>query len=183
VVVGQPVYYNPDPSYRDGFKSYIADRERIIYAGSNGGFLHGFHAGTWQPSAVPPQYDEGSGQEVFGFMPWPARRQILEKPLDTGSRDFYYVDGSPSVADAWLYSDYTDGSKKLDGSEWRTVLVGSMRHGGMAYFALDVTRPDMATCQAPATGNGYPCYLWEFPHEDDIPRTATGWATRGATQS
>jgi type IV pilus assembly protein PilY1 len=169
VVVGQPVYYNPDPSYRDGFKSIVAGRDRIIYAGSNGGFLHGFHAGTWQPSDTPPQYDEGTGEEVFGFMPWPARRQILEKPLDTGNRDFYYVDGSPVVADAWLYTDYTDGSKMADGSEWRTVLVGSMRHGGMAYFALDVTRPDAATCQAPAQGDGYPCYLWEFPHEDDIP--------------
>jgi type IV pilus assembly protein PilY1 len=169
VVVGQPVYYESDPSFKLGFKSLVAGRDRVIYAGSNGGFLHGFHAGDWQSGATPPGYDVGTGEEVFGFMPWPARRNIVNKPLDTGNRDYYFVDGSPSVSDVWLYTDYTVGSKLADGSEWRTVLVGSMRHGGMAYFALDVTHPDATLCNAPAQGDGYPCYLWEFPHEDDDP--------------
>jgi len=167
VVVGQPVLFEADPSYKDGFKPLVANRQRVIYAGSNGGFLHGFDAGTWQPSATPPQYDVGTGVEVFGFMPWPARQNIRQKPVDTGTRDYYFVDGSPSVADTWLYSSYTVGSKAADGSEWRTVLVGSMRQGGQAYFALDVTNPAATTCAAPATGDGYPCYLWEFPKEND----------------
>ncbi len=168
VVVGQPVYYDPDPSFRTGFKSIVAGRDRVIFAGSNGGFLHGFHAGDWQPGLTPPRYDEGTGEELFGFMPWPARRAIVNKPLDTGVRDYYYVDGSPAVADVWLYTNHTDGAKLADGSEWRTMLVGSMRHGGAAYFALDVTNPDATTCSAPAQGDGYPCYLWEFPTENDI---------------
>jgi type IV pilus assembly protein PilY1 len=169
VVVGQPVYYDPDPSFKTGFKGLVADRDRVIFAGSNSGFLHGFHAGDWQPTLTPPRYDEGTGVELFGFMPWPARREILNKPLDTGTRDYYYVDGSPSVADVWLYTDYTDGAKLADGSEWRTMLVGGMRHGGPTYFALDVTNPAATTCTAPAQGDGYPCYLWEFPIENDVP--------------
>jgi type IV pilus assembly protein PilY1 len=167
VVVGQPVLFESDPSYKLGFKGLVADRQRLIYAGSNGGFLHGFDAGTWQPSATPPQYDVGTGAEVFGFMPWPARQNIRFKPFDTGARDYYFVDGSPSVADAWLYTSHTVGTKQADGSEWRTVLVGSMRQGGEAYYALDVTNPAATLCDAPATGDGYPCYLWEFPREDD----------------
>ena len=59
-----------------------------------------------------------------------------------------------------------------DGSEWRTVLVGGMRQGGMTYFALDVTLPGATSCQAPATGDAYPCYLWEFPRENDIARAS-----------
>ena len=52
-------------------------------------------------------------------MPWTARRQNLEKPLDTGNRDYYYVDGSPSVADAWLYTDYTAAAR------WPTAASGA----------------------------------------------------------
>ncbi len=167
VVVGQPVLFESDQSYKNGFKGLVANRERVIYAGSNGGFLHGFDAGTWQASDTPPQYDQGTGAEVFGFMPWPARQKIRFKPGDTGNRDYYYVDGSPSVADAWLYSNYTVDTKNTDGSEWRTVLVGGMRQGGEAYFALDVTHPGALGCDAPASGDGYPCYLWEFPKEND----------------
>jgi type IV pilus assembly protein PilY1 len=168
VVVGQPVLFEPDPSYKIGFKGLVAGRDRVIYAGGNGGFLHGFHAGQWQPGLVPPRYDAGTGEEVMGFMPWPARRNIKEKPLDTSTRDFYYVDGSPTVADVWLYTNHTVGSKLADGSEWRTVLVSGMRQGGPTYMALDVTDPAATTCAAPAQGSGYPCYLWEFPKENDV---------------
>jgi type IV pilus assembly protein PilY1 len=170
VVVGQPPLFEADPSYRTGFKGLVGDRDRLIYAGDNSGFLHGFHAGNWNASATPPQYDPGGadgGKEIFGFMPWPARQNIRHKPLDTGNRDYYYVDGSPTAADVWLYSNYTIGSKLANGSEWRTVLVGGLRQGGEAYYALDVTDPAATACDAPAVGSGFPCYLWEFPREDD----------------
>jgi Tfp pilus tip-associated adhesin PilY1 len=165
VVVGTPVLFESDATYLE-FKERVAERQRVIYAGSNGGFLHGFDAGTWQTSDDPPGYDEGFGTELFGFMPWPARQNIRHKPLDTGARDYYMVDGSPSVADAWLYTTYSTGTKDASGDEWRTVLVGGMRQGGEAYFALDVSHPG-EPCMAPATGVDHPCYLWEFPREND----------------
>jgi type IV pilus assembly protein PilY1 len=165
VVVGQAVRFESDPSYKVGFKGLVADRDRMLYAGGNGGFLHAFQAGVWD--ATDKRYDEGTGVEQFGFMPWTARKTIAKKPLDSGNRDYYYVDGSPSVADVWFYTDYNVGTKDASGSEWRTALVTGMRQGGEAYLALDVTHPDALSCDAPAVGDGTPCYLWEFPREDD----------------
>jgi type IV pilus assembly protein PilY1 len=169
VVVGQPAVFDPDPSYRIGFVGRVRDRERVAYAGSNGGFLHGFHAGDWRTDLTPNRYDPGSGAERFGFMPWPARQSIQHKPFDTGSRDYYYVDGAASVTDAWLYADWQTAAKDPSGDEWRTLLVGGLRQGGEAYYALDVSLPGAGSCMPPASGSGYPCYLWEFPREDDGP--------------
>jgi len=162
VVVGQPVLFESDPSYKTGFKSLVGSRDRVIYAGSNGGFLHGFHAGTWD--ATDKKYDAGSGVELFAFMPWTSRQNIQHKPFDKGNRDYYFVDASPTVADAWFYTDWQVGTKDASGSEWHTVLITGSRQGGETYLALDVSDP--ADCASPPVG-GYPCYLWEFPREDD----------------
>jgi type IV pilus assembly protein PilY1 len=156
LVVGRPRSFINEASYR-AFATAYNDRDNVIYAGSNAGFLHGFHAGDWQPTATPPSYDRGTGEEVFGFMPWPARQNARQLPLDAGSRDYYFVDGSPAAADVWFYPTATAVTKATDGSEWRTILAGGLRQGGRAYYALDVTDP--------STG-GYPGYLWEFPAED-----------------
>ena len=59
--------------------SYI-DRNRVIYTGTNGGFLEGFDAGTWSTSLL--KYDEGTGYEKFGFMPWEPRTRIKSQPID-----------------------------------------------------------------------------------------------------
>src|SRR5262249_20178667 len=119
-------------------------------------------------------YTAGSGNELFGFMPWPARKNIQYKPTDFPTRKYYFVDGSPTVADAWLYTSYNVSSKLANGSERRNVLAGSMREGGNAYLALDVTNPAATTCPSPALGSGYPCYLWEFPKENAA-TTITNW--------
>ncbi len=168
VVVGQPVMFESDPSYKVGFKGLVANRDRVIYAGSNGGFVHGFHAGDWDLAATPPKYDAGTGVEEFGFMPWTSRQNIRHKPFDNGNRDYYYVDGSPTVADVWLYTDWQVGSKIASGEEWRTALVTGSRQGGETYLALDISDPGAGSCPSPELGDGYPCYLWEFPREDDV---------------
>lgn len=157
LVVGRPRAFVNETSYR-AFAASYAQRDNVIYAGSNGGFLHAFHAGDWQAAAVPPAYDRGTGEELFGFMPWPARQNARELPNDTGARDYYFVDGSPAAAEVWFHSTPTQTAKAADGSEWRTVLAGGLRQGGRAYYALDVTDP---------SAGSYPAYLWEFPAEDD----------------
>jgi len=156
LVVGPPAEFLGEPSYQ-AFEQSHATRDRMLYAGANDGFLRGFLAGVWDPGASPPGYTRGTGEEVFGFMPWPSRQQVAGLPLDTGGRDLYFVDGPPSASDAWLYSDPTTAAKLANGSEWRTVLLGGLRQGGEAYYAFDVTDPSAA---------GYPVYLWEFPAEN-----------------
>jgi type IV pilus assembly protein PilY1 len=156
-----------NPQYRINFKT----RPRRILVGSNDGFLHAFDAGTWDTSAVPPAYTTGSGNEVFGFMPYTARTKVKELPRDSGVRDFYFTDGSPRVSDAWFYTSPTVNTQLTDGSEWRTVLVSGMRQGGKQLFALDITNPlatSTTTCpnSRSPSDTGYPCYLWEFPREN-----------------
>jgi type IV pilus assembly protein PilY1 len=177
VVVGAPSYSSSDPSF-SAFRANYLTRDRVIYAGSNGGFMHGFHAGDWITTPAPAHYDEGTGTELFGFMPWPTRQIIKNVPRDTGGRDYYGVDGSPLTADAWIHTTAGQTTKLASGSEWRTVLVGGLRQGGESYFALDITDPGATSCPSGEVGSQYPCLMWEFPKEVD---TAAIKATIGET--
>jgi len=168
VVVGPPSTAINEPSFlafattRPGNDNQpLGKRDRVLIAGANDGFLHGFDAGSFDNGA----FTRGSGTEIFGFMPWWVRRTIKNLPLDLGNRDYYFVDGSPAVADVWLYDDHRDAdltdsgsTKASDGSEWATVAVGGLRQGGPVYYALDITDP---------SSTSYPGYLWEFPAEGD----------------
>lgn len=156
VVIAPPNAAINEPSYI-AFAEKYAERTKVIYGGSNDGFLHAFDAGQW--SAVADAFANGTGEELFGFMPWQARRNMQYQPLDNAPRDYYFVDGSPQAADVWFYSSATDQTKETD--EWHTIMIGGMRQGGSQYYALDITNPDGET-----GGPSYPAYLWEFPSEN-----------------
>jgi type IV pilus assembly protein PilY1 len=156
VVIAPPNAALNEESYVEFAQKY-EHRTRIIYGGSNDGFLHAFNAGTW--STLLGAFQEGTGEEIFGFMPYQARERAQYQPLDSGSRDYYFVDGSPQAADVWIHSTTTDETKEMD--EWHTVMIGGMRQGGSQYYALDITNPDGET-----GGPSFPAYLWEFPSED-----------------
>jgi type IV pilus assembly protein PilY1 len=179
VVVGRPAGINPgEPSYA-AFKSptgnpTIALRDQVIVAGANDGIFRIVHAGDWEVPAAPDPagYDEGTGVEIAGFIPYSSRRNVKQIAKDSGSRDYYYTDGSPTVADVWMYGSPTVSapSAKLS-NQWKTVVVAGMRQGGNQYFALDITDPADAN---------YPGYLWEFPRENDV---AAITSTMGQTWS
>jgi type IV pilus assembly protein PilY1 len=156
LVVGSPSFFLSEPSYA-AFSAIYNQRDQVIYAGTNDGFLRGFHAGDWDAGLNPPGHDRGTGTELFGFMPWAGRQNIRHVPVDTNGRDYYMVDGSPAAADVWMYSSPTQATKAADGSEWKTVVVSGMRQGGSTWAALDITDPTAAS---------YPGYLWEFPPEN-----------------
>ena len=171
LVVGPPNGGFLIDSYREFVRKY-KHRMRVIHAGSNGGFLHGFNSGEWRTSVAPdvptpPAYDRGTGEELFGFMPWQARQNIKELPVDRAPRDVYFVDGSPVAADVWLYPGSTAspvGISKWD--EWHTVVIGGLRQGGSHYYALDITNPpDSANPSGVSGGPDYPSYMWEYPCE------------------
>ncbi len=156
VVVGPPTQFLPEISYND-FKalSHVVHRERVIFAGANDGFFHGFSAGTWV--SANGAYDDGNGVEKFGFMPWSARTKVKDLAKDSSTIHPISVDGSPAVSDVWIDSNSDPDDAKL-ASEWKTMLVSGLREGGEQYFALDVTNP---------ASSSYPGYLWEFPEESD----------------
>ena len=169
IPVGPPNSAIPNLGYQE-FAARYATRTKAIYVGTNDGFLHGFHAGQWQTTPAPAGFDRGTGAELFGFMPYPARQNARHLPNDLPPRDYYYVDGSPSVSDVWFYpSETAVPGGPADWASWHTVLIGGLRQGGETLYALDITNPDSI-----AGGPGYPSYLWEFPCEDQTSAICTG---------
>ncbi|MBY0401587.1 hypothetical protein K2X89_14930 [Myxococcota bacterium] len=169
VVVGAPNSYIPEVSYKNFAKlPNLITRDRIIMAGANDGFFHGFLAGEWKTTPAPARYDVGTGVEVFGFMPWGARTKIANLAKKDAAGHTKSVDGSPSVADVWIDGPSPNNTK--EDVEWKTVMITGMREGGEHYLALDVTDPE---------SSGYPQYLWEFPKENDStwrPRIGQTWS-------
>jgi len=165
VMVRRPGLALIDPSYK-AFKNHYGERTRVMYTGTNAGFLEAIHAGDWDSSTG--RYDEGTGAEIWGYMPWEARTKVRKLPIDPATARTHYVDGDTSAGDVWFYDTSAPSSTLKDGSDWHTVLVGSLREGGHHYYALDVTNPDgIANYDASKAAIAYPGYLWEFPNEAD----------------
>lgn len=96
------------------FKNTHKDRPTTVYAGSNGGLLHGF--------------DGKTGKEVFAYLP----DLVLEKDMRTQDVAIQSrVDGPMLAADVFFN----------DANTWKTVLMSGLGQGGKGYFALDVTNP------------------------------------------
>jgi len=102
------------------YSAFVAaqkNRRAQIYIGGNDGMLHAFDAAT--------------GDEKFAFIPtavFPNLNRLTD--LKYSESHHFYVDGTPEVADVY------------DGSNWRTILIGTLRAGGKGIFALDITNPD-----------------------------------------
>lgn len=97
------------------FMASIANRRGQLYVGGNDGMLHAF--------------DTATGEEKFAFIPTVVFPK-LNKLTGKNYTHEYYVDGTPVIADVY------------DGTNWRTILVGTLRAGGKGLFALDITNPD-----------------------------------------
>ena len=146
VFIGEPYRFYPDNfearSYRS-FKAANAGRPRRIYAGSNGGMLHAFDAGTASGSA-------GTGDEVMAYVPSAVVRYLpLLSAINYTHR--FYVDGSPTEADVFYNND------------WHTVLVAGLNAGGQGVYALDVTSGIFDGTSTDAQAR----VLWEFTDLDD----------------
>jgi type IV pilus assembly protein PilY1 len=129
--------------------------------GTNDGMLHAFLSGTYNSSTG--LYDSGTGEELFGFIPYSLLGNLKDfVPGDISSHG-YYVDSSPRVADVWIDSN-ADGTKQS--LEWRTVLISGYRKGGNNYFALDITDPPTNT-----NYSNFPQVLWEYSDAANVGET------------
>lgn len=120
------------------YESYVASksgRTPAVFVGSNDGMLHAFgSAGTGIYAGV----------ELFAYVP-NGVYENLSKLTDPNYAHKYYVDGGPTVGDAYL-----NGS-------WTTVLVGGLGGGGKSIYALDVS--DVASPSSSMV-------KWEFTEAD-----------------
>lgn len=121
-------------------------RREMVYVGANDGALHAFDAST--------------GAEVFAYYPQAVfsdqDRLGLHWLADPDYEHRYYVDIDPVVNE--VYVDTGDA----DGLTWRTLLVGGLRGGGRAIYAIDVSDPSEFVDANGVAEN----ILWEFTHDD-----------------
>lgn len=168
VVVGAPAefrYFSTDLysesgcGYRCFFRKHRF-RRQVLFVGSNDGQLHAIDAGIFRLDEVDAdtgevigQFDEGTGREVFSYIPR-AVLPVIDKASDDHdlgrAQHTFKVDGTPAVADVFI--DPNPGDTL--GKEWRTVAIGGLREGGgiyedgekrthTGYYALDITQPDV----------------------------------------
>jgi len=137
-----------DSSY-NAFKTNttINNRTQLIIVGANDGMLHAFTSAT--------------GDEQWAFIP----NSLLSK-LKFLRNNYYshqnYVDGSPTIADAYIKTKDANGNS-ASSADWHTILVCGLREGGQSYFAMDVTSPTN------------PVPLWEIsPSSPDQNNKANG---------
>lgn len=126
--------------YSDFVTSY-KNRTPMIYIGGNDGMLHGF--------------DASSGEEKLAYVP-AAVYNNLSKLSSPSYSHRYFVDGSPTVGDAFY------------AGAWHSVLLGGLGGGGQGFFALDVTDPASFT-----ESNASSIVRWEFTDGADIDTDAT----------
>lgn len=131
VVVGSPSSFYLDEQYM-AFRYAHQDRPRAVYIGANDGMLHAF--------------DEENGNELWAYVPQ-SQLHKLASLADTSYCHEYFVNLTPKATDV-----YFNGS-------WRTVLFCGMKHGGGAFFAIDVTEASN------------PKFLWET----DLPMIIESW--------
>ncbi|MGM0517419.1 MAG: pilus assembly protein [Pseudomonadota bacterium] len=145
VFMGSPPFFYPDdwngdstePEDSSPYSTFVSnhdDRDAMIYVGANDGMLHGF--------------DGDTGVEQMAYVPSPVFDNLAEL-VETDYAHHYYVDGSPTVGDAYF------------NSAWHTVLVGGLNKGGQGVYALDVTSASFSQ------GNADSTVLWEFTDADD----------------
>jgi Tfp pilus tip-associated adhesin PilY1 len=198
LVVGSP----PNTQYYtlnlNGYQDFAAKhrlRRKMLIVGANDGMVHAFDAGQYSSST--DKFDNGTGKEVFGFMPrtvMPTVR-LLADPTTTSHK--WSVDGTLTVADTYIDPSHNGTPANAD-RQWRTVAIAGLRQGGSSYYALDITQPDTLNPGddpgedfVPQPSNGYvpsclgegsfnatacgpvpfPSVLWEF---DDSVVTSSG---------
>jgi len=143
-----------DRGYRCFFEQH-AKRRKLLVMGGNDGMLHAFDAGKWDDTSQ--DFDNGTGSEVFAFMPRTAMPTVTA--LATGTTRKWAVDGTVAVADMFI-DPVHDGTPAAADRLWRTVLVAGLREGGYSYYALDLSQPDKFSTASgktdvPIPVNGY----------------------------
>lgn len=133
---GENEFYAYLPSGTPGKSSYFnyfnvikKARAPRVFVGSNDGMLHAFQV--------------SGGQEDFAYVPKTVMAN-LPSLADPAYTHKFYVNGTPTIADAYL-------------SGWKTVLLGTTGAGGRGIFALDISNSVFSPADV----------LWEINSSND----------------
>lgn len=139
VYVAEPFYHYPDTLESVSYSSFVDEyqsRRPMLYVGANDGMFHAFDAKT--------------GEEVFAYVP----NELYGRLPDLAKKNYshkYYVDGSPTVVDAFF------------SGQWNTVVANGLNAGGQGVFALNITDPATFTTENVVKN----ALLWEFSDLQD----------------
>jgi type IV pilus assembly protein PilY1 len=145
-------------------------RPKMIYVGGNDGMMHAFLLSRWDDVNGEWVQDPNDsrcpdcGKEIWAYIPstlLPDLKKLAKSTYSTATcQHIAMVDLAPQAFDVYIDHD-GDGDR-----EWRTVLLGGLRGGGDAYFAIDVTTPPVDTSGTWAkwdkVTNQNPKVLWEY---------------------
>ncbi len=125
-----------DPGCYEKLLTDQANRDKVIYVGTNDGILHQVDATTDATHG---------GEERWGFIPDEVLPKLKDIVIDENYT--YTVDGRLHADDIY----YRNGADK----SWKTILVFGLKDGGDAFYCLDVTDADSD-----------PVVLWKFKDDD-----------------
>ncbi len=145
-----------DNSYKNFFSSASYINRGMVYAGGNDGMLHALKLGklelNWSGRTSTQKAKltgTDLGKEMWAFIPKNAL-PYLKYIADNDYCHIYSVDLSPYIFDASIGApgsgDISGNVKPVDGSTWRTILIGGMKTGGAcaSTTTTTATRPDVS---------------------------------------
>jgi len=185
---------NDDPGYRC-FASKHQRRRKMLAVGSNDQQIHIFDAGIFRGDTQTGLFDDGTGYEIFSYVPRPVLNNL--KVLTNDTTQHWGVDGTIQFDDVYIDPIHT-GTPTASERQWRSIVVGGLREGGHGYYSLDLTQPDafdtsgvpqptstwVPSCWNGGTGCGpvpFGSVLWNFT--DGTDEDANGAPDLGETWS
>ncbi len=122
-----------EQSAYQSYKTSTASREVEVYVGANDAMLHAIRE---DPAAAPQSW---AGMEKWAYVPPGA----LPRVVANRNGHTLTVDGSFGIDDVC-------SPPCALATDWKTILVGSMREGGPSLYALNVSDP------------ANPLYFWDY---------------------
>ncbi|GAA6144340.1 pilus assembly protein [Thalassolituus maritimus] len=158
---GSPRLEIEDPIHSRPIVVNYSEEQRIVFVGTNSGYLHAF--------------DTNTGREVFSMIP----EELLGNPHFYKSPDYAANDNKVYGIDGPV--TYWHDDKNLDGSVdtgESVYLYFGLRRGGHSYYALDVTNPESPSLLWQKHGPYQVAY-----HNKNIPEVSSGYERLGQTWS
>jgi Tfp pilus tip-associated adhesin PilY1 len=151
-----------DKSYTKFTSTSNYKNRGMVYVGANDGMMHAFKLGKLTVSGPSIIGDVKAilsgtdlGEEQWAYIPRNTLPYLKYLAVKTGFKHLYYVDGPTTISDVSIGIpstcgsgiDYSLCSKDLtDGTNWRTLLIGSMGLGGASKLK------DVGTCTDGVSG-------------------------------